>query len=228
MKSTFFILFLMWNISLVAQIKTFVFQDGLCFYKGYYNSEKYSERQLLDTYVLFNEGHYVDDGGTKEEFIARYDSAIYRIKNLDVVQSSYFRKLKQDVVTYLERTYEFKKIEKSAKDTPEDLMKAIPKNGDAFEYAQALNKGGEHLLAAYMKLVKEQMKKNAYPEILWNNYLSNMEKSNRLDLAFDYVLVYGWWNAVNRLIEHINYDGTQFDQFTKLFVNVETLDCDEP
>ena len=211
-----------------AQTKTVEFSDPLCSYRGHYDSRKFTERQLLNTYAMFERGYSVDDSGTLAELTARSDSVIREIIALDIVDDAYFKKLKEDILQYVKQTQAYKKIQKNAKQKPEDLLAAVQKDSKAWQYAKALNRGGESLLKAYESLVKSQMENNAWPQNLWDNYLENMAKENKLDLAFDYVLVYGWWNSANRLIDHVAYDGTQMNNFLKLFIKVDTLDCDEP
>lgn len=211
-----------------AQTKTWTFDDELCTYKGYYDSKKYTEQQLADTYNLFRTSHYVHDRGTFDELTARYDSVITSIENLQIVQTSYFQRLKKDVLRYLQETYALKKVQKKAKEEREYLITAVTEGTPARKYAEALHSGGDDLLAAYEQVIKEQMKNNSTPEYLWHNYETTMRRADRLDRAFDYVLVYGWWNSANDLVHHINYDGTQMEQFQKLFAKVDTLDCDEP
>lgn len=212
----------------LAQTKTWTFDDELCTYKGYYDSKKYTEKQLADTYNLFRTSHYVHDRGTFEELTARYDSAIHHVKNLQIVQTAYFQQLKRDVLRYIQETYALKKVQKKAKEEPESLITAVKEGTHAKKYAEALHKGGDDLLKAYEHVIKEQMKNNSTPEYLWHNYETTMRRADRLDRAFDYVLVYGWWNSANQSVHHINYDGTQIEQFQKLFIKVDTLDCDEP
>lgn len=211
-----------------AQTKTLEFSDELCSYKGHYDSRKFTEKQLLSTYSIVGTGYSVDDSGTLTELTARYDSVIREINALDVVDDVYFKKLKEDILQYVKQTQSYKKIQKNAKQTPEYLLTAVQKDSKAWYYAKALNSGGEPLLNAYEALVKSQMEVNAWPQNLWDNYLENMSKENKLDLAFDYVLVYGWWNSANRLIDHVVYDGSQMNNFLKLFIKVDTLYCDEP
>ncbi|MFD1770998.1 hypothetical protein [Sphingobacterium suaedae] len=211
-----------------AQTKRLEFADELCTYRGIYNDKKYAEKQLLDTYRLVRGNFYVNDDGDLDEVSNRFDSVIRSVNGLDVVPHTYFQQLRRDVLRYIREIYALKKIQKRAKEDPCALLSAVPTNKNGRYYAQALVQNGNSLLRAYEVLVKDQMKTNGYPEYLWEAYLENLGSPNKHELAFDYVLVYGWWNNVNHAVHHINYDGSQFEQFKKLFVRVETLDCDEP
>lgn len=212
----------------LAQTKSWTFDDDVCTYKGYYDNRKYTEKELADTYILFHINHYVSDHGTLEELTARFDSAIHHVEKLQVVQASYFQSLKKDILRYLKETSRLKKVQKKAKEKSEYLIDAVKAGTQAREYAEALHKGGDDLLEAYEYVVKEQMKTNSTPKYLWYNYQTAMRRSDRLARAFDYVLIYGWWNSANQLVHHINYDGTQMKQFQNLFTKVDTLDCEEP
>lgn len=211
-----------------AQSNIFEFSDDLCSYRGYYNAQQYSARQLRDSYALFQTGHYIDDSGTAEELKMRYDSAIKTLNNLQPVNNDYFKRLKVDVLSYVKQTYALKVVQKNAKHRPAALVTAVKEGSRAHYYGEALHAGGEVLMKAYLELVQNQMKDNAWPESLWDRYQENLKQLNKEELAFDYVLVYGWWNNANRLIAHIDYDGTQMKKFMALFVKVDTLDCDEP
>ena len=210
-----------------AQTKVLTFEDALCSYKGYYDSKKYTKKQLLDTYSLFNDSHYVDDEGTLAELRARYDAAIKAVKALTPVPTPYFKELQAATVRYLEETYVLKQVEKTARKAPEKLATSVKTGTKAHSYALALQKGGDSLLRAYEGLVKEKMKHNSKPENLWREYQQNMRQTNKEELAFQEVLVFGWWNNANKLVHHIDYDGTQFKRFMALFSKVDS-DCDEP
>ena len=100
-------------------------------------------------------------------------------------------------------------------------------------YSQALYKGGDELLKAYEYLTKEQMKNNGSPERIWNEYVNNSKSKQAQELAFKRVLTYGWWNAVNHQLPHVNFDGSQncsvkwkpsiVMKYSKTFINLNVL-----
>ena len=121
-----------------------------------------------------------------------------------------------------------KVIQAQAHEKPEGLSRYYMADPLVKSYAAALQNGGEQLFEAYADLTKKQMKNNGAPERLWRRYEANMAQANKAELAFAEVLVYGWWNAVNANIAHLSHDGRQFTQFQKLFIKIDTIDCDEP
>lgn len=210
-----------------AQEMTFEFEDELCKYIATYDSNKYTEEQLFDTYKLV-QGYYNLYTNDEEQLEDNYAIIKKELADLQLVITPYFKTLRDSVLHFLELTYKVKKAEFAArKGNKEDLLKFYTEDANVKMYAESLNKGGEELIKAYEYLTKQQMKSNGSPERLWSEYLKNIKSSNAQYLAFDYVLTYGWWNAVNNQLPHVNNDGTQFVQFKNLFIKVETVDCDE-
>lgn len=211
-----------------AQEKSHEFSDELCLYKGTYDSTLYTETQLVDTYKLV-QGYfslYTDDEQQIDEI---YQSMIEELKNLDLVKSDYFNNLRKSYLKYLQETYKVKKVEFAAKNgNAKALKKYYQKNPTVKYYSEALIKGGDELMKAYEHLTKEQMKNNAAPEVLWNEYLRHSKSADAHQYAFKRVLTYGWWNAINNHLPHVIVDGTQFEEYKKLFIKIDTEDCDEP
>ena len=71
------------------------------------------------------------------------------------------------------------------------------------------------------------MKENADPDFLWRSYMKNMESKNKQSIAYNYVLQYGWWNAVNNHITYLNYDEDLTQQYFSIFQKIESFDCEE-
>lgn len=223
-----FILALILPITTWAQEKTFEFSDELCLYNATYDSKLYTENQLADTYKLV-QGYYSLYTNDKNLIDDIFASTVKEIKGLDLVKSSYFEVLRKSFLTYLEETYKIKKAEFAAKNGNKDaLLKHYQQNPTVKYYSQALVNGGDELIKAYEHLTKEQMKQNAAPEVLWKEYLNNIASSDAQQRAFDQVLNYGWWNTVNHQLPHVNIDGTQFEAYKKLFIRIDTVDCEEP
>ena len=214
-------------LSNTAQEVFFDFEDEICQYRGTYDSKLYTEEQLRNTYKLaqgFYDIYTNDEVQLDETYQLIQDDFVH----LSIVESKYFSLLKDSILNYLSHTYKAKKIEFAArKGNTEMLLNAYQDNPTIKYYSQALYKGGETLIQAYEKLTKERMKLNAEPERIWNEFLKNSKSPKAQELAFDYVLSYGWWNTVNHDLPHLNIDGTQFEEFKKLFSKVETIDCAE-
>ena len=214
-----------WQVN--AQEKSFLFEDELCRYEAFYDSTKYSEKQLNDTFKL-TQGYFNIYTEDEQQLDDTYKLSKKEILGFQIVKNPYFNTLRDSIVQFLDWTYRIKKIEFAArKGKTKDLLKYFQKNSTVKLYSEALHKGGDDLMEAYEHLTKEQMKNNAAPEVLWNEYVKNSKSGQAQQLAFEQVLSYGWWNAVNHELPHINMDGSQMEEFQKLFSRVKTIDCDE-
>lgn len=215
------------GVSVSAQEKIFKFNDELCVYEGVFDSSSVTEKQLSDTYKLV-QGYYDIYTDQEHELEDTYQNTRTELLNLKIANSTYFKKLRDSLVNFLDLTYKVKKAEFAAKNGNKDfLLHLYQKNPIVKFYSEALFKGGKDLFVAYEYLTKEQMKNNADPERLWEEYITNIKSDQADELAFNRVLTYGWWNAVNHQLPHVNNDGTQFKEFLKLFLEVTTIDCDE-
>ncbi|MFD2600073.1 hypothetical protein ACFSQ3_14040 [Sphingobacterium corticis] len=202
------------------------FADELCTYKGYYDADKYSEAILKDTYKL-TQSQLFFDGDDEESLQESYEAIKQRLSALKIVPNSSFSVARDSMLRYVEESYAIQKIRVKATDNPEVLKRKFMDDKLVKSYVEALVKGGDLLLAAYADVVKRQMENNGIPESLWAKYEANMQLDHREEIAFDYVLTYGWWNRVNNLIYHFNFDGSLNNEFNGLFVRVVTIDCDE-
>ena len=210
-----------------GQDRTFNFEDELCSYKGYFNAGIYTEEQLRDTYKLV-QGYYSIYSEDEQQLDDNYKNTKHELINLNIVKNPYFHALKDSILKFIELTYQIKKVEFNAiNGHKKDLLQHYQHDETVKLYSEALFKGGDDLMKAYAHLTKEQMKNNGSPERIWNEYTANSKSNQAQQIAFKRVLTYGWWNAVNNLLPHINFDGTQFQAFQKLFIKVETLDCEE-
>lgn len=202
------------------------FNDELCTYKGYYDANKYTETVLRDTYFLSRAALYFD-GDDLPELKNSYDSLKNQFSNLKIVQIPDFMMARDSMLRYIDESYAIQQVRIGAVDDPNLLKGKFEDNAQVKQYIAALIAGGDLLLKEYGQLVKQQMERNAYPDALWKKYEANIKLDQRHEIAFDYVLTYGWWNQVNDLIYHYNNDGTLTEVFYELFERVVTVDCDE-
>lgn len=221
------LLFSIYSSVAIGQMATFEFEDLVCSYKGTYNSKVHSKRQLEDTYRLVQDNFYFSDEGNLDTLNARYQATMKYLDSLQIVDDSYFQLMKDSVRVYLRQTFSLKRAQKLAKVDPSLLLSTVEKGSAAFKYGTALIQGGDSLLVAYKKLVNDQMKNNAIPGYLLEEYQAVMKRIDREDIAFDKVLIYGWWNSANDQVDHVSDRRLMFQNYLKLFLKVNTVDCDE-
>lgn len=226
--SCIYILSSLSSLFLYAQDAIFEFEDGVCLFQGTFDSKKYTKDQLANTYRLIQGGAislYTDE---ETELDEGYKIILDDLNNTKFVETPFFKTYKDSLIHYVNQTYKLRKVQFEAiRVNKKALMQHYQDDPTIKMYSEALVKGGKDLIQAYEYLTKKQMKNNSDPDRIWRNYSANITKDNAQKLAFNYVLVYGWWNAVNHQIEHIYYDGRHFEEFMKLFITVKTIDCDE-
>lgn len=203
------------------------FEDELCLYKGYYDKDKYTEQQLKNSHQLTMVMLYFS-GDNLNQLRENYEDLKKKLTDLRLVNQKVFLDARDSMLRYIDESYEIQQLRIKAEDDPKVLFCKFQENEKVKKYTEALNQDEGLLLKAYEDLTKEQMENNAYPEGLWRKYQANIQREDRYEIAFDYVLTYGWWNQVNRLIYHYPHDGSIGEFFFKLFEKVVTIDCDEP
>ena len=221
------LLFSLYASVTIGQTATFEFEDLVCSYRGTYNSKVHSKRQLEDTYRLVQDNFYFSDEGDLDTLEARYLATMKCLDSLQIVDDSYFRLVKDSIQVYLAQTFSLKRAQKLAKVDPSLLISTVAEGSPAFKYAMALVQGGDSLLVAYQKLIKDQMENNAVPDYLLEEYQAVMKRADREDIAFDKVLIYGWWNSANDQVDHVTDRRLMFQNYLKLFLKVNTIGCDE-
>ncbi|MGJ1363012.1 hypothetical protein ACR79B_12540 [Sphingobacterium spiritivorum] len=222
-----------------AQHKKFKFIDELCEYEGTYDSKKYTEQQLKDTYNLYYgeswllsaADHRHRSKPTEQvlsELKTEYQTKRAKLKGFQLVKNPVFISFRDSLILSMDQEYLAKSALVKALKDPKALLEYKAPDSCAINYTKPLVEGGEALLKAYEVLTKYQMKNNGDPQRLYNIYLENIQSSKKYESAFKEVLIYGWWNCVNHFIPRPTYDARFSENYHKLFIKVDTLDCDEP
>ncbi len=220
-------LFLFFTSFAFSQTAILEFDDQVCSYQGIYSPAMYNKKQLEDTYRLVWDNFYVSDEGTVEEVTARYHAAIEGLDSLEIVKNCYFQIVRDSVRTYLRQVLSLKRAQKLAVKDPSVLISTVQIDSPAYWYGQALVHGGDSLFAAYKTLVEQQMENNALPDDLFEEYQAVMKRTDREKIAFEKVLIYGWWNDANNHVDHLMDRRLLFDNYLKLFLKVTTIECEE-
>jgi hypothetical protein len=221
--------------------KTAIFKwdTELCANTGTYNSEKYTEEELKNTYDLW----FTHSGGNLStnsspssqaeidklsisDLTAEYNE-IKASYDKKIISSPYWEKIKAEKLHELNDTYELKKIAIEAYSNPSVLLNnRFSKN--CTEYTKALTSNDSILmLKTWNNLAQKQKKNNGSPEEFMKRHLEKYNSKDRVLNAKLELMTYGWWNCANAAAFKINDDGTMAKEFAKLFIKV-TSECDEP
>jgi len=226
------------SFQLSSQISKFTYSTETCIITASYDVKKYTKKQLEQTNVLVNQSSYVNTDATSfdiehvesiklEHLTYECDTLLRFYKNLNIVNTPYFKELREKRIREIKETCELRAITIQAWKDPTILMSYTNVDSKAKYYREALIKGGDALLKAWRKLVNEQKIKNGFPQSIEKEYQAQYASNNRLRYAQLKVMTFGWWNACNHLIYHYENDGS-VEAFQKLFIEILTEDCDEP
>lgn len=223
----------------ITKQSVFEWQNALCTNEGIYDSEKYTEEELKDTYKLWWElSGYLNTNAlvrnkeeigdlSLEKLDKEYKEKLQKFKSLNLVKEPYWEQLRKNKIREMSESYELKKIAIQSHIRPQILMEnRFTKQCQ--EYALALSSmDDELLLETWRNLVHKQAESNGAPDLLLQRFEQENASSNRLEHARNQVMTYGWWNCANHVIYHFDDDGTPEKEFEKLFNNVKS-ECDEP
>ncbi len=228
----------------IAQTKTFKWGDELCEYASTYNSAKYTEQQLRNTFELMRSsggvGLSTSDVAFRLDAIQKlntdslekeYKAVKKHLTALDIVPVPYWETLRQRKLKQIEEEYALKKVNIQAYKDPKILKTYTAAPECVTRYADALIAGDDKLVAVWRAQVEEQCKNNGSPKRLRQEFDTYYNSPQRMAYARMEVLTFGWSNCANA---HISYVGSgdeslEIDkQFRKLFIKTKTVGCDEP
>ncbi|MCT4615066.1 MAG: hypothetical protein N4A49_09360 [Marinifilaceae bacterium] len=238
MKNTLLALFLILGLNCFSQTRTYQFEDGMCYFTGKYDSNKYTKEQLDNTRInlvgdFFNAGSTTawDQNGVNNLDPVKFrNNIINRIKFLkttDFVKGKFWEDIKTRKIHYLKELlkfgsatiYSYKNI---------DSLKNYKTNDKILNYYRnAIISGEEQIIEALKHLTQEQIKAGGWAENL-NKELNEILNSNdRYNKAKLQVIMFGWWNRGNHLLPHLSDDLNRGKEFNKLFISHD-YECDEP
>ncbi len=222
----------------------FNFQTELCENKGYFDTRKYSEEQIEDTYILwhkmsgsllstlsvFNLNHLQKARNEKDILLAKLDQDFSEkkktLENLKPVRDPYWENVKIQKLKELAYEYDFRKTEILAFSNPAALMnRKLP--GECEIFAKALNSNETQMIEAWRKLREEMSRKNTDPQRIMGEFEERLHSSERDDFATIDLITFGWGNCMNDHIKRVEYDENMYKKFNALFTKIDS-ECDEP
>ena len=164
------------SFQLSSQISKFTYSTETCIITASYDVKKYTKKQLEQTNVLVNQSSYVNTDATSfdiehvesiklEHLTYECDTLLRFYKNLNIVNTPYFKELREKRIREIKETCELRAITIQAWKDPTILMSYTNVDSKAKYYREALIKGGDALLKAWRKLVNEQKIKNGFYKI---------------------------------------------------------------
>jgi hypothetical protein len=233
------VLLVILHMGLYAQYATYSYSSELCDCVARFDTRKYSRTGLDNTYKYLWWGGFnlqtditVDDPGFADtlnagQFEAECQFKKEQLQSLEIVDHPYWQTVKEDKIRELEQLSELGLVTIAAYRNPEKLLAYKRVDSLAVYYRTALIKGGWDLLAAWHQLNEEQKSKNADPQRLQRIFDERYNSSMALAYARVEVMLFGWWNRTNALLERAEDSYDHKAKFEALFLS-RKCDCDEP
>ena len=235
-----FLVVILSAVCAAAQTRAFRWSDEVCEYEGTYDERKVTAQQLQNTGDLLltpGPNFAVNSAVFNIEDIAKLDIAKLdaeyatgstALRKADIINKPYWQSLRAKRQNILEQTYRLARVEMLAFQDPTALRLYNDAPACSTRFADPLIAGGDSLLAAWSEVNLESRKRNGDPDRVRRIYEENLTSSDRLRFAFIEVMTFGFHNCANQLIEYVPIDGSQAEEFKKLFKRVKTISCDEP
>ncbi|WP_160135891.1 hypothetical protein [Chryseobacterium sp. c4a] len=219
----------------------FNFGTELCDNKGYFDSNKYSKKELEDTYKLWFElsGSLLDTPfvnnlkdlheirNNKDQVLAKLDKDFgekkAQIMNLKVVNIPYWKDIQKKSYEELVQSYEMEKIQIIAYSDPSILLK----NNTCPNFSKALNSTDEQMFSEWKKLRESMSKNNSDPQRIINQFNEQLNSADKRDYAIIDLITFGWGNCANNKVHRVSRDEKMNNEFNALFIKIDS-ECDEP
>ncbi len=224
--------------------EVFVFTTELCENEGRYNPDRYSKKELEDTYRLwfkmggallstpsvFNLNDLQKVRTEKDQILAKLDKDFAQqrkvLENLTVVRDPYWENIKTRKLQELTDEYEFRKTEIQAFSNPSLLLHHTLSKG-CENFARALYSGGPQMIEEWRKLREAMGKRNSDQQRIINEFQERLNSPDQKDYAIVDLITFGWGNCANDGLKKTEHDERMYKKFNSLFIKIDS-ECDEP
>jgi hypothetical protein len=223
----------------------FNFQTELCENRGYFDVNKFTQKEIKDTYTLWFKltGTVLLDTPSvfrlndlekvrqnKDEILAKLDKDFAEkkslIENLTIVNIPYWQNVKKGVYQDLLQEYQKRKTEILAFSDPSILLHY--KSSEACNrFVKTLNSDDATMIEEWRKLRVEMSKRNGDPQRIMDEFEEHLNSDDKKEYATIDLITFGWGNCANENTSSIEHDEKMNNEFNALFIKIDS-ECDEP
>lgn len=227
-----------------AQNKTMEWSSDFCSFSGVYNSKKYTEEKLQNTFKLISTGafristsatvwNYSEiDALDVEKLDEEYTRLRKEVEGLDIVAGELWESVRRSKLKELKQVYDLSRATMLAYRKPTVLNDLDWSPACKQRYVPALIAGGDDLLAVWTDVNVEGRGRNADPARLKRRFDEQYASPQRAQFALVETMAFGWWNCSNASIDYDGQDGDENQKrdeaFRKLFISVKEVECEHP
>ncbi len=226
------------SLALSSQQAEFEYWTELCDCKGTYDSTKYSQTKIQNTfdYLWFMPSIETSatawrleeiDSLSTAPLIQECNEKISTLKSLDLPNDTFWLDMRNQIIRYFMETCKIRELTILAYSDPNTLNRVSLDSNKCDVYREGLIEGGEKLLNAWTKMNEIQKSKNADPNHIQMQFENEYYSDKPLEYARLRVMMFGWWNCANHNSFHIDTTINFEKEFTRLFEKTE-CECMEP
>jgi hypothetical protein len=216
-----------------SQPNIFEWRSGMCGYSGEYDTTKYTQRQIIDTYTFCYDFPSMSDRPigfipfrpsqidslSVRRLTKLYKRALKKLKNFTLVNSVFWEEQRENEANSLRESYQFDKLTIKAYKKPA-LLKEYKNADTCSKYIPFLIAGGDSLLTEWKYFMMEHCKHNGNPEWCVDEYYNKLfNTSDKLKWARIALMSFGWYNCNAYTRKYYKQDGLMQKEFISLFFN---------
>lgn len=224
-----------------GQTNKFKWTTELCEYEGTYDTNKYSDTQLKNTYKLwFSEYFRIStpysvwypqhiEKLNVDSLDNEYQKKSDELRHLDIVKTPFWEAYRQRKLKDLDEVYKLGRITLLGYKNPDTLRQYAIADTCIKKYVDALISGGDKLLETWRQIHEQQLINNGSPEKLNAKFNEQFNSTDKYKYAQVDVMNFGWWNCAIKFMDYsVVTDPKGWENFDKLFKKIKTIECDEP
>lgn len=229
--------------SLPEKTAIFRFQTEFCDNKGYYDPKLYTEKQLQDAFLLYQDSgillrvktvfnledlKYVRQNRIQilQKLETDFQTQKKKLQSLNTKKMPFWENVRKERMLELEMEYQFNKTQINAYNDP-GILKASPFSENCKKYAEAVSADEKTLLTVWKNFYESQSQSNSDPQGSLSRLETQYSSADAKDYALIDLITFAWGNCANHTLKRVSHDEKMDHEFGKLFSKIE-YNCDEP
>lgn len=230
-------LLILLGIESFSQKADYKYNTESCSCAGVFDSTKYTRIQLQNTLNFLWNSSYITTSATARTLEKANELSIYKLNeecnarlqelnSLEFINNKFWIQVKNDRIKEIESTCILRQYTIFARNNPDTLLFYGVVDSTCIYYRDALIKGGQEMIQAWIYLNEMMKSQNGDPARVQRKFDEKFTSKNKFDYARLELMTFGWWNNANNLCFHLDPSGEFESEFEKLFIKVK-CECDE-
>jgi hypothetical protein len=225
------------KVSADTNYKEISWTEGMCDYKGIYDSIKYSYEELKNTYNIFLNSEYIPNflinnlpdinelAELNVESLNDQESQVLsKIASSKIIKSPIWDSLRNQKYNDIKNLYDLQIYWVQGYRNPE-LLREYKGLMSCEKYINALIEGGDKLLSIWEEVNIKMRERNGDPESVKKTFYERYNSAEKFKYARWEVITFGWYKCENAA-SHFSYWIELYDIYKTCFISVKE-DCEK-